>query len=79
MLTEQDLIDVGFTQHLMLGTGWLSISSMCDAQYYYKSPNKKITINCTRFWTWFLGDEQDNRIAVYTKEDLKNLLLKFDN
>lgn len=65
-LTEQDLLDVGFTQHLMVGTGWNTISSMCDSVYYYV--NNRITINATRFWTWFLDGVQKNDIAVHSKE-----------
>lgn len=71
MLTEQDLIDVGFTKHLMAGTGWNTINSMMDAVYYYEKGN--ITINATKIWTWFLYDEQRNDIAVSTKEKLIEL------
>lgn len=72
MLTEQDLMDVGFTQVLMAGTGWNSINSMRDAVYYYK--NGRITINASEFWTWFLDDEMRNDISVRTKEELIELL-----
>jgi len=72
MLTEQDLMDVGFTQALMVGTGWNSINSMRDAVYYYK--NGRITINASEFWTWFLDDEMRNDISVHTKEKLIELL-----
>ncbi len=73
MLTEDDLTEAGFTKHLMMGTGFVSTLSMCPAQFYYK--NGRITINATKFWTWFLDGEQDNRISVSTKEALKELLI----
>ena len=71
-LFETSLENLGFTKHLMLGTGWLSTSSMTDAIYYYK--NGRITINCTKFWTWFLDGEMRNDIAVATEDELINLL-----
>ncbi len=74
-LKEEDLVDAGFSKHLMLGTGWLTISSMCDAQYYYIKG--RITINATEFWTWFLDKDQRNDIAVSNKESLKELLEKY--
>lgn len=70
-LTEQDLIKSGFSQHLMAGTGWNSISSMCDPIYYYKKG--RITINATEIWTWFLDGEQRNDIAVSSIEELEKL------
>lgn len=72
MLTEEDLIKLGFTQHTMLGTGWNSTLSMRDAVFYYKKG--RITINATEFWTWFLDGEQRNDIAVSSPEELANLL-----
>jgi len=74
ILSESDLEKLGFSKHLMVGTGWNSTNSMCDDIYYYK--NGRITINATTFWTWFLDDEQRNDIAVTTKNDLRNLLKK---
>ena len=76
MLTEQDLMDAGFSQHLMTGTGWNSISSMRDAFYYYK--NGRITINATYFWTWFLDADQRNDIGVSSKEALDKMLLEYN-
>ena len=76
ILTEKDLIELGFTQHLMVGTGWNSISSMRDAVYYYKKG--RITINATEFWTWFLDDDQRNDIGVSNKENLIKLLKKYN-
>lgn len=35
-LSEDDLVELGFEKRLMLGTGYVSISSMRPAQYYYK-------------------------------------------
>lgn len=71
-LSENDLVELGFSKNLMLGTGWISINSMCDAVYYYKKG--RITINATEFWTWFLDDEQRNDIAVHSKDALSELL-----
>lgn len=71
-LSELDLVELGFTKHLMTGTGWKSINSMQDSIYYYKYG--RITINATAFWTWFLDDEQRNDIAVNTKNDLLKLM-----
>lgn len=68
MITEKDLIDVGFTQHKM--------TSQFNSPSYYK--NGRITINATRYWTWFLDDEQDNSIAVSSKEALIKLLEKIN-
>lgn len=73
-LKESHLEELGFKKLLMHGTGYISISSMRPAQYYYK--NGRITINCTTFWTWFLDGEQDNSIAVGTKESLEEFLIK---
>ena len=72
ILMESDLESFGFSKHLMLGTGYLTISSMQPAQYYYKKGN--ITINCTHHWTWFLNGQQDNSIAVGTKTGMRELL-----
>jgi hypothetical protein len=73
-LTEQDLIDCGMKQRQMLGTGWRSTSSMCDAVYYYE--HGRIGINATYFWTWFVDGEMHNEIAVYSKDKLTELLNK---
>lgn len=74
-LTEEDLVDFGFEKRVMVGTGWNSISSMCDAVYYYVKG--RITINATEFWTWFLDGKQRNDIGVYTKDGMRELLLKY--
>ena len=71
-LSENDLVELGFSKHLMVGTGWNSINSMRDAVYYYK--NGRITINATHFWTWFLDGDQRNYIAVSSKDALSELL-----
>ena len=73
-LTENDLVELGFSKHMMIGTGWQTTTSMRDAIYYYKCG--RITINATEFWTWFLDGEQRNDIAVSTKTELSNLLTK---
>lgn len=72
LLNEDILVELGFEKNLMVGTGWLTISSMRDAIYYYKKG--RITINATYFWTWFLDGEQRNDIGVSTKESLIKLL-----
>jgi hypothetical protein len=77
ILEESHLVELGFEKKTMHGTGWNSIGSMQDAIYYYK--NGRISINCTRYWTWFLDGEQDNSIAVGTKEGLEELLNKYNN
>lgn len=74
-LKESDLVELGFSKNLMLGTGWLTINSMRDAIYYYKKG--RITINATRYWTWFIDDEQRNDLAVSTKEELQVLIKTF--
>lgn len=74
-LKESDLVELGFSKNLMVGTGWLTINSMRDAIYYYKKG--RITINATRYWTWFIDDEQRNDIAVSTKEELLVLIETF--
>lgn len=74
MLTKYDLLELGFTEHLMRGTGYMSVASMHPPIYYYI--NNRITINATEIWTWFLDDKQRNDIAVGTKEELKLLLEK---
>jgi hypothetical protein len=76
MLTEDNLVELGFSKHTMLGTGWNSISSMCNAIYYYR--NGRITINATEFWTWFLDGVQRNDISVSDKEKLSELLKKYN-
>jgi hypothetical protein len=76
-LKEDDLVELGFSKHTMPGTGWVSISSMRDAIYYYK--NGRISINATTFWTWFLDGEMRNDIAVSSKEAMKELLTKYNN
>jgi hypothetical protein len=74
-LSENDLLELGFEQRLMLGTGWLTISSMRDAEYYYIKG--RITISCSHFWRWYLDDDQRNDIAVNSKEELIELLSKY--
>lgn len=75
-LNEQDLVDLGMKQHLMVGTGWLTTSSMKDAVFYYEKG--RIAINATEVaWTWFLDNKMRNDIAVSNKEDLKQLLKKY--
>jgi len=74
-LSEEDLVELGFEKRLMLGTGYISISSMRPAQYYYKKG--RITINATEFWTWFLDGEQRNDIAVSNKDALRELLQNY--
>lgn len=74
-LIETDLVKLGFTKHLMIGTGFTSISSMQEAIYYYKYG--RLTINATEFWTWFLDDEQRNDISVSSKQDLMELMKKY--
>lgn len=76
-ITENDLELLGFTKHLMPGTGWLTTNSMRDAVYYYKKG--RISINATEFWTWFLDGEQRNDIAVDTVAQLEILLKKVNN
>jgi hypothetical protein len=75
-LTEDDLLDLGFEKHLMIGTGYISISSMRPALYYYKKG--RLSINATEIWTWFLDGEQRNDIAVSTKDELKKLISKYN-
>jgi len=74
-LSEDDLVELGFQKRLMLGTGYVSISSMRPAQYYYKKG--RITINATEFWTWFLDGQQRNDIAVSSKGALRELLQNY--
>lgn len=74
-LSEDDLVELGFEKRLMMGTGYVSISSMQPAQYYYKKG--RININATQFWTWFLDGEQRNDIAVSTKDALSELLKNY--
>jgi hypothetical protein len=71
-LSENDLVELGFSKNLMAGTGWNSINSMRDAVYYYKKG--RITINASLFWTWFLDNDQRNDIAVNSKDALSELL-----
>jgi hypothetical protein len=75
-INENDLVELGFSKRLMLGTGYVSTSSMRPAQYYYT--NGRVAINATMFWTWFLDGEQRNDIAVSTKQRLSELLLKLN-
>ena len=49
----------------MHGTGYISISSMQPAKYYYTCG--RLSINCIDICTWFLDKEQCNDIAVETK------------
>jgi hypothetical protein len=72
ILTEIDLVEIGFEKKLMLGTGYVSINSMQPPIYYYKKG--RITINATEIWTWFLDNHQRNDIAVTTKNSLYNLI-----
>jgi hypothetical protein len=72
LLSEDVLVELGFEKRMMTGTGWISISSMCDAIYYYKKG--RIGINATEFWTRFLDGVQRNDIGVSTKEGLIELL-----
>lgn len=76
-LKESDLESLGFTKHLMPGTGWNSVSSMRDAVYYYV--NGRILINATEFWTWFLDGKQRNDIAVSTVDHIEMLLKEVNN
>lgn len=76
-ITEQDLVDAGFSKNLMPGTGWLTTNSMRDAVYYYEKG--RIAVNVTEFWTWFLDDKQRNDIEVSTKEGLIELLNKYQH
>lgn len=76
-LKESDLESLGFTKHLMPGTGWLTTNSMRDALYYYE--NGRIAINATEFWTWFLDGKQRNDIAVSTVDRLEMLLREVNN
>ena len=70
MLTEQDLIDVGFKKIPMVGNSFWNTPT----QYFYKKGN--ITINATYHWTWFLDGKHRNDIAVTTKEKLIKLIGK---
>ena len=74
ILSEHELVKLGFSKKLMPGTGWNSISSMCDEVYYYT--NNRLTINATEIWTWFLDNQQRNDIAVSTTAELIQLLNK---
>ena len=71
-ITEDDLVELGFSKHLMIGTGYTSTSSMTPAIYYYKKD--RLVINATTFWTWFLDGEQRNDFAVSSKESLSTLI-----
>jgi hypothetical protein len=59
----------------MHGTGWNSISSMCDPIYYYVAG--RIGVNATEIWTWFLDGEQRNDLAAENKQQLKELLMRY--
>jgi hypothetical protein len=74
-LSENDLVELGFSKNLMVGTGWNTINSMRDAVYYYKKG--RITINVSRYWTWFLDNDQRNDIAVNSKDALLELLITY--
>ena len=77
-LNEQDLIDAGMKQHLMVGTGWLTTSSMKDAIFWYEKG--RIAINATEIaWTWFLDNQTRNDISVSNKKELKELLKTYKN
>jgi len=75
MISENDLIELGFSKNLMAGTGWNSISSMTDAIYYYSKG--RVSINTTEFWTWFLDGKMRNDIAVNTIEELTELIKRY--
>jgi hypothetical protein len=74
-LSENDLVELGFSKNLMAGTGWNTINSMRDAVYYYKKG--RITINASRYWTWFLDNDQRNDVSVNNKEALSELLITY--
>lgn len=74
-LSENDLVELGFSKNLMAGTGWNTINSMRNAVYYYKKG--RITINASRYWTWFLDNNQRNDIAVDSKDALSELLITY--
>ena len=76
ILSENDLVNLGFIKHTMIGTGWNSISSMRDAIYYYE--NGRITISAEKYWRWYVDNEPRNDIAVSTKEKLEELLIKYN-
>jgi len=82
MITERDLIKLGFSKHHMTGSGVITGSgeiistSINPAQYWYK--NDRISINATMFWTWFLDGKQRNDISVSSIESLKDLLSKYN-
>lgn len=71
-LEEKHFEELGFTKHLVIGTGWLTTNSMRDAVYYYTNRNLRVT--CSEFWRWYKNDELRQDIAVYFKEDLLDLL-----
>lgn len=67
MLTEQNLVDIGFKKLPMLGNSFWNTPT----QYFYTKGN--IAINATHHWTWFLDGVQRNDIAVNSKEKLIEL------
>lgn len=72
-LKENDLIDLGFEKRLVLGTGFVSISSMSPAKYYYVKG--RLAINCVMdWWTWFLDDVPRNDIAKHSKKELEEYI-----
>ncbi len=75
-LNEQDLVDVGMKQHLVMGTGWITTSSMNDAAFYYEKG--RVSIKCSEIsWYWFIDDKPRNDLSVSNKADLKQLLKKY--
>ena len=71
MIKEKDLVALGFSKSIILGTGtWRNPIE----QYYYQNGN--LTINATMFWTWFVNGEQDNSVSVADKISLIDLLKK---
>lgn len=75
-LNEQHLVDLGMKRHLVMGTGWVTTSSMKDAVFYYEKG--RVSIKCSEIsWYWFIDDKPRNDLAVSNKVDLKKLLKKY--
>lgn len=72
-LEEKHFEELGFKKNLVLGTGWLTISSCRDAEYYYTKGS--LSVNCGTYWRWYLNNEQRNDLAKYYKEDLVEWLV----
>lgn len=74
MITEEDLIENGFTQYLLLGVGGVPVGTKDNPIYFYT--NGRITVNVTEDWSWFLdGIQEDNdkidsvyKLEKYIKE-----------